>query len=49
LKKEFEYTGETHNDVLYWKVEEVLQAGTYRAEFFCDGNRVGSFSFILKK
>ena len=49
LKKDFEYTGEAHNDVLYWKVEEVLQAGTYRAEFFCDGNRVGSFSFILKK
>ena len=49
LKKEFEYTGETHNDVLYWKVEEVLQAGTYRAEFFCDGNRVGSFSFVIKK
>ncbi len=49
LKKDFEYTGEAHSDVLYWKVEEVLQPGTYRAEFFCDGNRVGSFSFVLKK
>ena len=49
IKKEFDYTGEAHNDVMYWKVEEVLQAGTYRAEFFCDGNMVGSFSFVIKK
>lgn len=49
IKKEFDYTGEAHNDVMYWKVEEVLQAGTYRADFFCDGNMVGSFSFVIKK
>jgi DNA repair exonuclease SbcCD ATPase subunit len=49
LKKDFEYTGETYTDVVYWKVEEVLQAGNYRAEFFCDGNMVGSFSFVIKK
>jgi len=49
LKKGFEYKGEAYNDVLYWKVEEVLQAGTYRAEFFCDGAMVGSFTFVLKK
>ena len=49
IKKEFDYTGEAHSDVMYWKVEEVLQAGTYRAEFFCDGNMVGSFSFVIKK
>ncbi len=49
IKKDFEYTGESLKDEMYWKVEEVLQAGTYRADFFCDGNRVGSFSFDLKK
>jgi len=49
LKKDFEYTGESHNDVMYWKVEEVLQPGTYRAEFFCDGNMIGSFAFVIKK
>jgi len=49
IKKDFEYTGESIKDVMYWKVEEVLQAGTYRADFFCDGNRVGSFNFDLKK
>lgn len=49
IKKDFDYTGEAHPDVMYWKVEEVLQHGTYRAEFFCDGNMVGSFSFEVKK
>jgi len=49
LKKDFEYTGQALNDVLYWKVDEVLAPGTYRAEFFIDGNLVGSFSFIFKK
>lgn len=49
LKKDFEYTGEAHSDILYWKVEEVLQPGTYRAEFFCDENLAGSFSFVIMK
>lgn len=49
IKKDFDYTGEAHPDVMYWKVEEVLQPGTYRAEFFCDGNLVGSFNFVVKK
>lgn len=49
LKKDFDYTGEAINDVVYWKVEEVLQPGVYRAEFFCDGNMIGSFSFTIKK
>lgn len=49
LKKDFEYTGEAHSDVLYWQVEEVIQPGTYRADFFCDEHRVGSFTFEVKK
>ncbi|HRZ96492.1 MAG TPA: hypothetical protein P5084_02970 [Paludibacter sp.] len=48
-KKDFEYEGENLNDVLYWKVEEIIQPGTYRADFFIDGNRTGSFQFVLKK
>lgn len=48
-KKEFEYEGEAVNDVIYWKVEEILQAGNYRADFFVDGNHIGSFSFELTK
>lgn len=47
--KSFEYTGETLNDVIYWKVGEILPKGTYRAEFFADGNRIGSFSFAFEK
>lgn len=48
LKKDFEYEGEAVNLVLYWPVEEILQEGMYTAEFFCDGNMVGSFVFTLK-
>lgn len=48
-RKDFEYEGEAIRDVIYWKVEEILQIGTYRVDFFVDGNRVGSFSFAIKK
>jgi hypothetical protein len=48
-KKNFEYTGEAYSDVIYWKVEEILQKGTYRADFFVDGSRIGSFTFEVKK
>lgn len=48
-KKDFEYEGEAINDVMYWKVEEIIQKGNYRADFFLDGSRVGSFQFTIKK
>jgi hypothetical protein len=48
-KKEFEYTGEIMEDVIFWKVDEIVQAGTYTADFFVDGNLTGSFNFELKK
>lgn len=48
-KKEIEYEGEAVNDVIYWKVEEIIQKGEYRADFFIDGYRVGSFTFEIKK
>ncbi len=48
-KKDFEYTGDAQAGVIYWKVEEVLQSGTYRADFFTDGNLIGSFNFSIKK
>jgi hypothetical protein len=34
---------------MYWNVEEVLQIGTYNADFFIDGNLVGSFPFRIEK
>jgi len=48
-RKEYEYGGEELMDVIYWKVEEMIQQGVYRAEFFTDGDLIGSFTFILKK
>lgn len=48
-RKEYEYGGEELNEVIYWKVEEIIQQGVYRAEFFTDGDLIGSFTFILKK
>lgn len=49
LKKEFEYTGDAYSDVLYWNVEEILQPGLYNADFFIDGNLIGSFPFTMEK
>ncbi|MHB9055300.1 MAG: hypothetical protein ACYC2P_03985 [Paludibacteraceae bacterium] len=47
--KEFDYSGDAYSDVMYWKVEEILQLGVYRADFFADGNRIGSYSFKIEK
>jgi len=47
--KNFEFTGDAKNDVIFWKIGEILPKGIYRAEFFIDGNRVGSFSFKFEK
>lgn len=49
VSKTFEYTGEALTDVMYWTVEEILQIGTYNADFFIDGNLVGSFPFKIEK
>ena len=48
MKRAVEYGGEEVNVVLYWDVEEYLMPGTYRADIFADGNRIGSRSFELK-
>ena len=47
--KKFEYTGDALTDVIYWKVGEILPKGTYRADFFVDGNHIGSFTFVFDK
>lgn len=49
LKKDFEYAGEELSLTLYWIVEEILQIGTYNADFFIDHNLVGSFPFRIEK
>jgi hypothetical protein len=47
--KNIEFTGDAKKDVIFWKVDEILPKGTYRAEFFADGNRIGSFTFLFEK
>lgn len=49
LSKEFEYGGDMMHDVLYWNVEEMLPTGVYNADFFCEGNLIGSFPFAIGK
>lgn len=48
LTKEFEYGGESLDDVLYWRVGEILYKGTYNADFFIDGALIASYPFELK-
>ena len=49
VSKEFEYAGEEISGSLYWPVEEILQIGCYTADFFVDGELIGSFSFEICK
>ncbi|MDR1653822.1 MAG: hypothetical protein LBS01_09310 [Prevotellaceae bacterium] len=46
-RKDFEYGNEAINGTIYYKVDEMLPAGKYIAEFFLDGNRIGSYSFEI--
>lgn len=49
LKKDIEYSGEAYSDAMYWRVDEILQLGTYRIDIFTDGNRIGSHSFRIER
>lgn len=49
MKRIVEYGGEETPVVLYWNVEEYLQPGTYRADIFADGSRIGSRSITVEK
>ncbi|MBO5361740.1 MAG: hypothetical protein J6A35_02180 [Paludibacteraceae bacterium] len=49
IYKDFEYEGEETSGSLYWLVEEILQIGIYNADFFVDGELIGSFPFEIKK
>lgn len=48
VAKEFEYEGEAVSVAMYWLVEEILEKGIYNADFFADGQLIGSFPFELK-
>jgi hypothetical protein len=48
-KKDFEYSGETLQDCLYWNVGETLLPGTYRVDLFVEGRMIGTQLFSFKK
>ncbi|MBQ9200958.1 MAG: hypothetical protein IJ154_01105 [Bacteroidales bacterium] len=47
--RNIEYDGEEAHVTIYWDVQEYLDAGTYRADFFADGYLIGSREFVLGK
>ena len=49
VSKDFEYAGEEISSSLYWLVEEILQIGWYNADFFVDGELIGSFPFEIRQ
>ena len=48
IRKDIEYTGEEHAVTVYWDVAQTLLAGTYRADIFADGNRIGGTTFAME-
>lgn len=48
-KKLIEYASEELSDVMYYNVQEVLMAGTYRVDLFVDGHLIGTQLFKLGK
>ena len=49
MRYNIEYDGEEKPITLYWDIEEYLSPGTYRAQVFAAGNRIGNRSFVLEK
>ncbi len=49
VSKEIEYAGEEVEDTMYWTIDEILQVGVYNADFFVDGELIGSFPFSIQK
>lgn len=49
VSKDFEYEGEEVSGAMYWLVEEILQVGIYNADFFVDGELIGSFPFEINQ
>ncbi len=46
-KKSVEYGGNETPIVLYWDVNQAIEAGTYNVSIFCDGQMIGSKGFAL--
>ena len=48
IRKDIEYTGEEQAVTVYWDVNQTLLAGTYRADIFADGHRIGGTTFSFE-
>ena len=48
IRKDIEYTGEEQAVTVYWDVTQTLLGGTYRADIFADGNRIGGTTLSLE-
>ena len=49
MAQDFEYAGEEFSGTIYWALSEAPETGYYNADFFADGNLIGSFPFQIKK
>ncbi len=49
VSQEFEYAGEEYQGTVYWPLSNDPQTGLYNADFFADGNLIGSIPFSIKK
>ena len=49
VAQEFEYAGEEYQGTIYWPLADEPQTGLYNADFFADGNLIGSIPFSIKK
>lgn len=47
VSKEIEYGGENLTTSIYWSVDQTLLQGTYKADFFVDGDHIGRLTFYL--
>ena len=48
IRKDIEYTGEEQAVTVYWDVNQTLLSGTYRADIFADGHRIGGTTCALE-
>lgn len=47
VSRQIEYSGEPTQVSLYWDIQEYLPEGSYTAEVFSDGYKIGRFNFTL--
>ncbi len=47
VSRQVEYSGEPTQVSLYWDIQEYLPEGSYVAEIFADGYKIGRYSFSL--